>query len=72
MLQLKFMKQYGYLVDDNGQSAAIYTEENLHAIIKNLQRFGAIEETGIIDNSTLKVPFIIPRRLWWYEILNFS
>lgn len=55
LLQLKFMKQYGYLVDDNGQSEAIYSEENLNAIVKNLQRFGAIEETGIIDNNTLKV-----------------
>ncbi|KAH1017672.1 hypothetical protein HUJ05_008280 [Dendroctonus ponderosae] len=65
---LNFMKKYGYLVSDNGQSEAIYSEENLSNIIKNLQRFGAIEETGVIDNETVKlmgsprcgVPDIIP------------
>ncbi|XP_066253429.1 matrix metalloproteinase-24-like [Euwallacea similis] len=52
---LKFMKRYGYLVDGGGQSEAIYSEENLSNIIKNMQRFGAIKETGIIDNATLNL-----------------
>lgn len=52
------MQKYGYLVDDNGQSEAIYSEENLSNIIRNMQKFGAIEETGVIDNSTLKVNII--------------
>lgn len=57
------MKKYGYLVSDNGQSEAIYSEENLSNIIKNLQRFGAIEETGVIDNETVKVLIALNRVL---------
>ncbi|KAL1490885.1 hypothetical protein ABEB36_011564 [Hypothenemus hampei] len=52
---LKFMKNYGYLIDDNEQSEAIYSQENLSEIIKKVQHFGAIEETGVIDNNTLKL-----------------
>ncbi|XP_050305014.1 matrix metalloproteinase-14-like isoform X2 [Anthonomus grandis grandis] len=52
---LSFMKKYGYLIDDNGQSEAIYSEENLSGIIKDLQRFGGINQTGVFDNDTVKL-----------------
>ncbi|CAG9760054.1 unnamed protein product [Ceutorhynchus assimilis] len=75
---LKFMKKYGYLVDDNGQSEAIYSEENLSNIIKTMQKFGAIEQTGVIDNRTVElmaslrcgVPDIVSRRKKRYAVLD--
>ncbi|XP_060528413.1 matrix metalloproteinase-2-like [Cylas formicarius] len=52
---LQFMKKYGYIVDDGGQSEALYTEESISNVIKTVQRYGAIKESGIIDNDTLKL-----------------
>lgn len=52
---LDFMKKYGYLEQDDGASEALYTEEGISNIIKTMQRFGAIEQTGKIDNATLKL-----------------
>ncbi|KAF5303470.1 hypothetical protein FQA39_LY09933 [Lamprigera yunnana] len=48
----EFMKRYGYL-EDTPNSEALYTEESIHDVIKTMQRFGGIEESGIIDNATL-------------------
>lgn len=53
------MRKFGYLNDDNGDSEALYTEEGLSNIIRTLQRFGGIQETGVLDNATFKV---IPSR----------
>ncbi|KAK9890647.1 hypothetical protein WA026_012006 [Henosepilachna vigintioctopunctata] len=52
---LDFMQQYGYLKKDRNTSAALYTEEGLSDALKVVQRFGAIEETGKLDNATLKL-----------------
>ncbi|XP_044753989.1 matrix metalloproteinase-25-like isoform X2 [Coccinella septempunctata] len=52
---LDFMKQYGYLKADKTTSAALYTEEGLSETIKTVQRFGALKETGKLDNATLKL-----------------
>nr|XP_023026184.1 matrix metalloproteinase-2-like [Leptinotarsa decemlineata] len=52
---LKFLKRFGYVQEDNGESEALYTEEGISDIIKTMQRFGAIEETGVFDNATLKL-----------------
>ncbi|KAF5307663.1 hypothetical protein FQR65_LT06718 [Abscondita terminalis] len=47
-----FMKRYGYL-EDTPNSEALYTEDAIRDVIKNVQKFGGIAETGIIDNATL-------------------
>ncbi|XP_045475029.1 matrix metalloproteinase-17-like isoform X2 [Harmonia axyridis] len=52
---LDFMKQYGYLKADKENSAALYTEDGLSEAIKTVQRFGALKETGRLDNATLKL-----------------
>lgn len=49
------MKKYGYIEEGNGDSEALYTEEGLSKIIKTMQKFGGIKETGKIDNATIKV-----------------
>ncbi|KAK4875222.1 hypothetical protein RN001_011644 [Aquatica leii] len=48
----EFMKRYGYL-EDTPNSEALYTEDAIRDVIKNVQKFGGIDETGIIDNATL-------------------
>lgn len=55
------MKHYGYLPPDTDTSAALYSEEGLYSVIKEIQRFGAIPQTGVLDNATLHVGFIINR-----------
>lgn len=49
------MQHYGYLEKGDGQSDALYSEEGIETAIKTLQKFGNIEQTGVIDNDTLKV-----------------
>lgn len=49
------MKQYGYLKADQTTSAALLTEDGLSEVIKKVQKFGALQETGTLDNATLKV-----------------
>lgn len=48
------MRKFGYIEYDDGESEALYTEDGLSTIIRQIQRFGAIPETGVIDNATLK------------------
>lgn len=55
------MQRYGYIEKDNGTVEALYTEEGIANIIKTVQRFGAIEETGKIDEATLKVNFCLKK-----------
>lgn len=54
------MKKFGYLNEDNGLSSALYTEQGISNIIKSVQKFGDIPQTGLVDNATLKVPKALP------------
>ncbi|CAG9819280.1 unnamed protein product [Phaedon cochleariae] len=65
---LDFMKRYGYVQDDDGESEALYSESGISNIIKNIQKFGAIEQTGVIDNATLKL--MSSRRCGVKDIMN--
>lgn len=49
------MKQFGYLEQGTNDSDALYSEEAVVDAIKEVQRFGAIPQTGVIDNVTLNV-----------------
>lgn len=53
------MQRFGYLEAGDGESDALYSEEGISEAIKTLQRFGNIEQTGIIDNSTLQVSIML-------------
>nr|CAD7573472.1 unnamed protein product [Timema californicum] len=52
---LKFMRKYGYLEQGTIDSEALYTQEAFQDAIKVLQKFGSLPETGIMDNTTLKL-----------------
>ncbi|KAI4461525.1 matrix metalloproteinase [Holotrichia oblita] len=47
------MKRYGYLPSDTDTSAALYSEDGLSNVIKDIQKFGALPQTGKLDNATL-------------------
>ena len=49
------MKKYGYLTAGDSNSEALHTEESVTAAIKNMQMFGGINPSGVLDADTLKV-----------------
>lgn len=51
------MRKFGYLESGSSTSEALYHEDAVIAAIKNVQKYGALNETGILDNVTLEVPF---------------
>ncbi|GFG29462.1 hypothetical protein Cfor_02853 [Coptotermes formosanus] len=52
---LKFMRQYGYLEQGTPDSEALYNEEAIIEAIKTVQKYGAIPQTGKLDNATLQL-----------------
>lgn len=64
LLKLDFMRKFGYLDSSSTTtSETLYHEEAITAAIKNMQRYGALNETGILDNATLKVSFACSNHL---------
>lgn len=53
------MKKYGYLdsssVTTNFDSESLYHETAIIEGIKNIQKFGALNQTGILNDETFKV-----------------
>lgn len=49
------MKKYGYLDSNASDSEAQYKDVAVLEAIKNVQRYGALPETGLIDIETLRV-----------------
>lgn len=50
------MRKFGYLDSSSTTtSETLYHEEAVKVAIKNMQRYGALNETGILDNATLEV-----------------
>lgn len=52
------MRKFGYLDSSSTPittSETLYHEEAMITAIKKMQRYGALNETGILDNATLKV-----------------
>lgn len=54
-VKFNFMKKYGYLDSKPSDSEAQYADVAVLEAIKNVQRYGALRETGIIDKNTLHV-----------------
>lgn len=51
------MQTFGYLVQDGPQ--ALTAADELVTALKLVQKFGGLEQTGMIDNNTLKVCILI-------------
>ncbi|CAG7723747.1 unnamed protein product [Allacma fusca] len=53
---IDFLRKYGYLESGSSNSSeTIYTEEKIREGISLMQKFGGLEPTGILDNSTLQL-----------------
>ena len=55
VLQLGFMKQYGYLAAGTDNSEALHTEAAITEAVKQMQRWGGLAPTGRLDEATLEV-----------------
>lgn len=54
------MQKYGYLEAPNSfqeglQVEFLYAENSIIDGIKNIQKFGSLEQTGIVDENTIKL-----------------
>lgn len=49
------MRKFGYLEKNPSTSEALYHEDAIIEALKNVQKFGAIPQTGKLDNETMKV-----------------
>ena len=49
------MQKYGYLTAGSPNSEALHTEESVTDAIMQMQLFGGLQQTGILDEDTLKV-----------------
>ena len=55
VLQLGFMKQYGYLAAGTDNSEALHTEAAITEAVKQMQSWGGLAPTGRLDAATLEV-----------------
>ena len=53
------MRRYGYLDKGPSNAEALYGEVAVIEAIKRVQRFGALMETGVLNDATMKVRFEI-------------
>lgn len=50
------MRKFGYLNSSSTTTTdLLYHEEAIIAAIKNMQKYAALNETGILDSATMKV-----------------
>ncbi|XP_018782901.1 PREDICTED: matrix metalloproteinase-14-like [Bactrocera latifrons] len=52
---LRFMRRFGYLETNPSDSESLYHESAIVEAIKNVQKYGALNQTGELDNQTLEL-----------------
>lgn len=68
-LKINFMRKFGYLdPSSTTTSETLYHEDAVRVAIKSMQRYGALNETGILDYATLKVS----QRKWCVRTIQFE
>lgn len=55
LVKIDFMRRFGYLDKASSRSESLYSEDAIVNAIKNVQKYGALNETGVLDNETLQV-----------------
>lgn len=63
--QLRFMRRFGYLDQNPDDSEALYHETAIVEAIKNVQKFGALNQTGKLDQTTLDVSICLGYEMIW-------
>ena len=49
------MRRYGYLEAGPSDSEALYDDEAIEKALRKVQRFGALAQTGRLDEETMQV-----------------
>lgn len=73
ILQLKFLQNFGYLEKSNGEIENFYSGEAVVEAIKEMQKFGDIPQTGLLDNTTVQVnksKILIHKNYWKFVPSN--
>jgi len=52
---VNYMQKYGYLSAGSSNSEALHTEESITDAIMQMQLFGGLQQTGILNEDTLKL-----------------
>lgn len=52
---VKYLAQFGYLPKPNPRKKLLLTEDGVSRALKNLQKFGGINETGVLDDQTIEL-----------------
>ncbi|XP_054454872.1 matrix metalloproteinase-17 [Anoplopoma fimbria] len=50
-----WLSRYGYLPPPDPRTSKLQTKEGIEKAIRVMQRFGGVQETGVLDNETLKL-----------------
>jgi len=49
------MQKFGYLEPGPPDSEALYTSDAVQMALRKVQKYGALPETGVLDQKTMKV-----------------
>ena len=63
------MKQFGYLAEGAPNTEALHTEEAITDAVKQMQIYGGLDPSGIINEDTLNVKTII-EQIILFQCLN--
>ncbi|KAM9837712.1 matrix metalloproteinase-25 [Aulostomus maculatus] len=50
-----WLSRYGYLAPPDPRTSKLQTKEGMERAIRVMQRFGGVQETGVLDSETLKL-----------------
>lgn len=52
---VKYLSQFGYLPTPDPRKALLLTEDGVSKALKKLQKFGGVNQTGILDDDTIEL-----------------
>lgn len=75
--KLTYMRRFGYLASNSAVTEIVFHDDAFVGAVKDMQRFGGLQETGQLDDNTLKVshfPIIFTMSLcsYWIFLMDAS
>ena len=52
---VKYLAQFGYLPTSDPRKALLLTEDGVSKALKRLQKFGGVNQTGVLDDDTIEL-----------------